>query len=74
MTVINRVFIVDGKPFLPLGSEFLTQSGYSVRDTSETEEAFRTLKFANGIPRSFRYIGIRLNRKRASFSFPARIH
>jgi hypothetical protein len=48
MTAVKRVFIVDGKPFLPLGSEFLTQSGYSVRDTFETEEAFRTLKFANG--------------------------
>jgi len=48
MTEIKRVFMVDGKPFYPLGSQFLDISGYSVRDESETDVAFECLKRAHG--------------------------
>ena len=48
MTEIKRVFKVDGKPFYPLGSQFLDISGYSVRDESETDVAFECLKRAHG--------------------------
>ena len=48
MTDVKRVFIVDGKPFFPLGSEFLYVSGYSIRDESETDEAFKLVKGAHG--------------------------
>ena len=48
MTEVKRVFIVDGKPFFPLGSEFLDISGYSVRDESEIDTAFEGLKRAHG--------------------------
>ena len=29
MAAAKRVFMVDGKPFFPIGSEFLNMSGYS---------------------------------------------
>ena len=32
MTDVKRVFMVDGKPFYPLGGEWLYMSGYSVRE------------------------------------------
>ena len=48
MTELKRVFMVDGKPFYPLGSQFLDISGYSVRDASETDAAFEGLKRAHG--------------------------
>jgi hypothetical protein len=48
MTGIKRVFMVDGKPFFPLGSERLYSSGYSVRDESETEAHFTAVKLAHG--------------------------
>ena len=47
MAGIKRVFMVDGKPFYPLGCESLYVSGYSVRKESETEEAFKAVKDAN---------------------------
>jgi hypothetical protein len=48
MTEIKRPFIVDGKPFFPIGAEFLCQSGYSARDEAEVEEAFKAIKTATG--------------------------
>jgi len=44
MAVVKRVFMVDGKPFFPLGCESLYVAGYSVRKESETEEAFKAVK------------------------------
>ena len=48
MTNVRRVFMADGKPFFPLGAEFLYVSGYSVRDQSETEASFKAVKSACG--------------------------
>ena len=48
MKNVRRVFMVDGKPFFPLGAEFLYVSGYSVRDQSETEASFKAVKSACG--------------------------
>ena len=48
MTDVKRVFMVDAKPFFPIGSEFLNMAGYSVGDESETEEVFKAVKAANG--------------------------
>ena len=48
MAEVKRLFIVDGKPFLPVGAEFLCQSGYSARDEAEIEEAFKAIKTAHG--------------------------
>jgi hypothetical protein len=47
MAVVKRVFMVDGKPFFPLGCESLYVAGYSVRKESETEEAFKAVKDAD---------------------------
>jgi len=48
MTEVKRLFMVDGKPFLPVGAEFLCQSGYSARDEAEVEEAFKAITAAHG--------------------------
>ena len=48
MTDVNRVFKVKGKPFYPLGGEFLYVSGYSIRDESQTDEAFKAVNLAHG--------------------------
>jgi hypothetical protein len=45
MTDIRRVFIVDGKPFYPLGGEADNQSG---RSDSESETAFKAVKQLHG--------------------------
>ena len=69
MTEAKRVFMVNGKPFLPLGSEFLTQSGYSVRDESETEEAFKVLKFADGNTAEFPIYWDQIEPEEGKFDF-----
>ncbi len=48
MKEVKRVFKVNGKPFFPIGAEFLYKSGYSVRDQSETETIFKAVKSAHG--------------------------
>jgi hypothetical protein len=48
MTDIKRVFMVKGKPFFPLGSEFLYVSGYSIRNQSQTDDAFKLVQEAHG--------------------------
>ena len=48
MTKVKQIFMVDDKPFFPFGSELLLQSGYSVRDESEIDEAFKALKLTHG--------------------------
>jgi hypothetical protein len=48
MTEVKRLFMVEGKPFLPVGAEFLCQSGYSARDEAEVEEAFKAITTAHG--------------------------
>jgi len=45
MTDIKRVFIVNGKPFFPLGGEADNQSG---RSDSESETAFKAVKQIHG--------------------------
>ena len=44
----KNIFIVDGKPFFPFGTELLLQSGYSVRDESEIDAAFKALQLTHG--------------------------
>ena len=46
MKEVKRVFKVNGKPFFPIGSEFLNVSGYCVSDESETDEVFKAVKAA----------------------------
>ena len=48
MTEIKRVFKVEGKPFFPLGSEFLYVSGYSIRDQAQMDKPFDLVKQAHG--------------------------
>jgi len=48
MAEVKRLFIVDGKPFFPVGAKFLCQTGYSARDEAEIEEAFKAIKTAKG--------------------------
>ena len=45
MTDIKRVFMVDGKPFYPLGAQADNQSG---RSASESETAFKAVKMLHG--------------------------
>ena len=45
MTNVKRVFIVDGKPFFPLGGEASNSSGYN---GLESETAFKATKMING--------------------------
>jgi hypothetical protein len=45
---MKRVFKVNGKPFFPIGSEFLYVSGYSIRDKSEVEAPFKAVNMAHG--------------------------
>ena len=45
MTDVKRVFMVDGKPFYPLGGEADNQSG---RSDGESETAFKTVKQIHG--------------------------
>ena len=45
MTNVKRVFIVDGKPFFPLGGEASNSSGYN---DLESETAFKATKMING--------------------------
>ena len=48
MKEVKRVFKVNGKPFFPIGSEFLNVSGYCVNDESETDEVFKAVQAAHG--------------------------
>ena len=48
MTIINRVFKVNGKPFFPNGTECLHASGYSVHDKSEAEAIYKALSLNHG--------------------------
>jgi hypothetical protein len=48
MVEVKRLFMVDGQPFLPVGAEFLCQTGYSARNEAEIEEAFQATKTAHG--------------------------
>jgi hypothetical protein len=45
MTNVKRVFMVDGKPFYPLGAQADNQSG---RSASESETAFKAVKLMHG--------------------------
>ena len=45
MTNVKRVFMVDGKPFYPLGGEADNQSG---RSDVESETAFKAVKQLHG--------------------------
>ena len=45
MTNIKRVFMVDGKPFYPLGAQADNQSG---RSAGESETAFKAVKMLHG--------------------------
>ena len=45
MTNVNRVFVVDGKPFFPLGGQSSTSSAYNDR---ESEAAFKAVKLLHG--------------------------
>ena len=69
MTEVKRVFIVDGKPFFPLGSEFLDISGYSVRDESEIDTAFEGLKLAHGNTALFPINWDQVEHKEGKFDF-----
>src|SRR5271157_1036015 len=48
MSAVKRIFMVDGKPFFPLGGQAPDATGYSVRDESETEAYFRAVKLVHG--------------------------
>ncbi len=45
MTPIKRVFMVDGKPFFPVGGQARNSSGYNA---AEAETAFRAIKLIHG--------------------------
>jgi hypothetical protein len=45
MTAIKRVFMVDGKPFFPIGGQSCNSSGYNAL---EAEQAFKIVKMLNG--------------------------
>ena len=45
MTEVKRVFMVDGRPFYPLGAQADNQSG---RSASESETAFKAVKLLHG--------------------------
>ena len=45
MTNVKRVFMVDGKPFYPLGAQASCQSAYN---DSESETAFKAVKLLHG--------------------------
>jgi beta-galactosidase GanA len=45
MTAIKRVFMVDGKPFFPLGGQSSTSSAYN---SNEIEPAFQAVKLLHG--------------------------
>jgi hypothetical protein len=47
MTKVKRVFIVDGKPFFPLGAQSRNASGYNDR---ESETAFKAVNRSMAIP------------------------
>ena len=48
MTEVKRSFTVNGKPFYPLGGEWLYMTGYSIREKSEIDEAFKAIKMIHG--------------------------
>jgi hypothetical protein len=45
MAAVKRVFMVDGKPFFPLGGQSSTSSAYN---DSESEQAFKAVKLLHG--------------------------
>jgi hypothetical protein len=45
MTVVKRVFMVDGKPFFPIGGQSCNSSGYNDK---ESETAFKIIKLIHG--------------------------
>ena len=45
MTAIKRVFMVDGKPFFPIGGQSSSASAYN---NSESETAFKAVKLLHG--------------------------
>ena len=67
MTDVKRVFMVDGKPFYPLGGEADNQSG---RSDSESETAFKAVKIYTAIPWRSPCTGSRSNPKKASSTLP----
>ena len=44
----KRLFIVNGKPFFPVGRHRIYMGGYSVRDEAEVEANFKTSKLSHG--------------------------
>jgi len=48
MAEIKRIFMVDGKPFFPLGRHRIYMGGYSVRSESEIEENLKAAKLTHG--------------------------
>ena len=48
MAPVKRVFMVNGKPFYPLGRHRIYMGGYSVRDEAEIEANFKATKYTNG--------------------------
>ena len=45
MTEVKRVFMVDGKPFFPIGAQSQTSSAYN---DSESEQSFKAIKLLHG--------------------------
>jgi len=70
----KNIFIVDGKAIFPFGTELLLQSGYSVRDESEIDAAFKALQLTHGNTGEFPVYWTRSNRKKANLTFPVWTH
>jgi beta-galactosidase GanA len=45
MTVVKRIFMVDGQPFFPLGGQSCNSSGYNEK---ESATAFKVIKLLHG--------------------------
>ena len=69
MTTVKRVFMVDGKPFFPLGGQSGTSSAYN---DSESETS---LQGGQAAPRQYPLdpmsTGTRSNPKKANLTLPA---
>ena len=67
MTVVKRVFMVDGKPFFPIGGQSCNSSGYNDK---ESETAFKIIKLLHGNTLEIPGYGTRLSPLKANLILP----
>ena len=70
----KRLFIVNGKPFFPLGRHRIYMGGYSVRNETEIETNFKASKLTHGNTVCLAIFWDQLEPEEGNMIFRASIH